>query len=316
MTKIRILFAGLMLPLASFITASSAFALNNHSWVSHKGTGSACTRDVPCGSFIDAHAATAAKGVISVLDAGDYGQLVITKAITIRAESVDAGSTITDAVSAWITIAAGPADVVTLEGLHLTGAGGIDFNSGGHLHVVRCVITSGNASGNDVGIRFQPNGAGKLSVTDTVISDEGSGIGGGIVIKPKSGGSAKVNLERVTVNGNAFGIAVDGAGSTNGINMTIANSMIGGNSQDGIIATTPAGGAPIGVLVTNTRSVNNAFGIRSLGSNVTVRVSNSDVAGNGTGLSFSGGGALLTAGNNMVRANGVDGSFSGPVALQ
>ena len=47
--------------------------------------------------------------------------------------------------------------------------------------------------------------------------------------------------------------------------MTIADSMVGGNSQDGIIATTPGGGAPIGVYVKNTKSVNNAFGIRSLG---------------------------------------------------
>ena len=134
-------------------------------------------------------------------------------------------------------------------------------------------------------------------MTDTVISNEGSGTGGGIVINPQSGGSAQVNLERVTVNGNAFGIAADGTNSTAGINMTIADSMIGGNSQDGIIAVTPSGGAPIGVMVTNTKSVNNTFGIRSIGPNVTVRVKNSDIMGNGTGLSFSGGGALLTYGN-------------------
>jgi hypothetical protein len=154
-------------------------------------------------------------------------------------------------------------------------------------------------------------------VTDTVISNNGSGTGGGIVINPQSGGSAEVNLERVTVNGNAFGIAADGTGSTAGINMTIADSMIGGNSQDGIIAVTPSGGgAPIGVMVTNTKSVNNSFGIRSIGPNVTVRVDNSKIIGNSTGLSFSGSGALLTAGNNMVRTNGTDGAFSGPVALQ
>jgi hypothetical protein len=129
-------------------------------------------------------------------------------------------------------------------------------------------------------------------------------------------GSSFVNLERVTVNGNAFGIAADGTGSTAGINMTIADSMVGGNSQDGIIAVTPSGGAPIGVMVTNTKSVNNTFGIRSIGPNVTVRVKNSDIMGNTTGLSFSGGGAILTYGNNAVNTNGADGAFSGPVALQ
>ena len=161
--------------------------------------------------------------------------------------------------------------MVTLEGLHFNGAGGVRFNSGAHLHVVRCVITNSSVSGH-AGIRFQPNSASKLSVTDTVISNKGSGTGGGIVINPTAGGTAQVALERVTVNGNVFGIAADGTNSTAGINMTIADSMIGGNSQDGIIAVTPSGGAPIGVMVKNTKSVNNAFGIRSIGPNVTVRV--------------------------------------------
>src|SRR5229473_6857150 len=172
-------------------------------------------------------------------------------------------------------------------------------------------------AGMPTGIRFAPNSASKPSVTDKVISNMGSGTGGGIVINPASGGSAQVNLERVTINGNAFGIAADGTGSTGGINMTIADSMIGGNSQDGIIATTPAGGAPIGVMVTNTKSVNNAtFGIRSIGPGVTVRVGDSTITGNNTGLSFSGGGALLTYGTNKVQANGSVGAFSGAVELQ
>jgi hypothetical protein len=98
--------------------------------------------------------------------------------------------------------------------------------------------------------------------------------------------------------------------------MTVADSMIGGNANDGIIATTPSGGAPIGIMVKNTKSVNNAFGIRSLGPNVTVRASNLTITGNGTGLSFGGGGSLLTFGNNEVRANGTDGAFSGTVGLQ
>jgi hypothetical protein len=149
-----------------------------------------------------------------------------------------------------------------------------------------------------------------------VITNEGNVTGGGIVVKPRPGGSAQVALKRVTVNGNAFGIVADGTGSTGGINMTIADSMVANNAKDGIIATTPSGGASIGVYVKNTQSVNNAFGIRSLGTNVAVRVDGSSIIGNTTGLSFSAGGALLTAGNNMVRANGSDGSFSGQVGLQ
>jgi hypothetical protein len=317
MIKTGRLSVGLTFALASCLTANSAYALNDHSWVSAStGSGNACTRAAPCADFGTAQNLTNAGGVISVLDPGDYTNGVyITKSLTIRAEGVDGGATFLPASGFLIIVVAGASDVVTLEGLHFNGAGSIAFNSGGHLHVVRCVLTNSNVSG-QAGIKFQPNSASKLSVTDTVISNMGSGTGGGIVINPQSGGSARVNLERVTINGNAFGIAADGTGSTAGINMTIADSMIGGNSQDGIIAVTPSGGAPIGVMVTNTKSVNNAFGIRSIGPNVTVRAESSKIIGNSTGLSFSGGGALLTAGNNMVRTNGSDGAFSGPVALQ
>jgi hypothetical protein len=313
MTKTTKLLLGLTVALASWLTAVSAYAGNDHSWVSSTGTGTACTRTAPCVNFFLAQAATNAGGVISILDPADYLGVNITKSLTIRAEGFDGGMSAA-ATGPWINIQAGATDVVTLEGLHLNG-NGIRFTSGGHLHVVRCVITNGNGSG-DAGIGFTPSGTSRLSVTDTVISNMGSGTGGGIVINPQSGGTAQVALERVTVNGNAFGIAADGSNSTGGINMTIADSMINGNAQDGIIAVTPSGGAPIGIFVKNTKSVNNAFGVRSLGPNVTVRVDGSSAIGNNTGLSFSGGGVLLTAGNNMVRSNGSDGAFSGPVALQ
>jgi hypothetical protein len=123
-------------------------------------------------------------------------------------------------------------------------------------------------------------------------------------------------LDRVNVSANTFGVAADGSESTGGINMTVKDSVMASNINDGVIATTSAGGAPIGVMVSNSAVTNNGFGIRSLGLNVTVRVENTKVIGNGTGLSFSGSGLLLTAGNNMVQANGSNGAFSGPVPLQ
>lgn len=62
---------------------------------------------------------------------------------------------------------------------------------------------------------------------------------------------------------------------------------------------------PIGVLVTNTKSVNNTRGVRAIGPNVTVRLDDSRAAGNGVGTLS--GGQALTLGNNVVRANGSGG---------
>jgi hypothetical protein len=208
-----------------------------------------------------------------------------------------------------------------------------------HLRRVR----SGNTFGvNDSGVMFQPTGPATLHVTDSVFYDNstagiffspssfaklvvtdssfiknGNGASGaGILIKPQPGGAAQVHLQRVSAEGNVFGIVADGTGSTGGINATIADSVVTANSQDGIIATTPGAGAPIGLLVSNTRSTNNAIGIRSVGNGVAVRVKNSEVVGNNTGLVFGNSGALLTAGNNIVEANGSNGGFSGAIGLK
>ena len=304
--------------IAIITTAGPARAQNFHSWVSAAGSGTACTRAAPCTTLFAAHVVTIAGGVISVLDSADVSAVEISKSITIRAEGVDGGAVGAVGGGAFIAVLAGASDVVHLEGLHFASAG-IRFDSGGQLHVRNMVIRNnpGTPPFTGFGISFRPNGASKLVVTDTTVANNGSGAtGAGILIQPQAGGSARVHLERVSVQGNVFGIVADGTGSTAGINMTVADSFTANNAQDGIIAVTPGGGAPIGVLVTNTKSTNNAIGIRSISPNVTVRVKNSDITGNGTGLSSGSGGALLTFGNNAVQANGTNGTFSGSVGLQ
>ena len=67
--------------------------------------------------------------------------------------------------------------------------------------------------------------------------------------------------------------------------------------------------------MTDTRSTNNLYGVRAIGS-ATVRVKNSEIVGNDTGLSAVSGGALLSGGGNTIQANGTNGSFSGSYPLQ
>ena len=154
-------------------------------------------------------------------------------------------------------------------------------------------------------------------MTDSTFVDNGNGsTGGGIIVNPQSGGSAVVSLDRVTVANNVFGIVADGSGSTAGIAVVVANSNVHRNKQDGIVATTSPGGAPIGLTVKNTRSLSNTNGIRATGPGVTVRADNTTVMHNATGLVVTNGAALLSAGNNLVVANGVNGAFSGSVGLQ
>jgi hypothetical protein len=313
MRKFALLPTSLVIMLAALLAAEPARALNFISYVKSDGASTACTLADPCKRLSEAQDATAEGGEIHCLDSGFILGATITKSITIDCAGL---ATTTNSI-----VINAPGIVVTIRNLTLSGvfssSTGIDFQNGAALLVENCVIQNYREGAPNVGLKFRPSAPGsKLVVTDTVVRKNGNGsTGGGIVISPQSGGSAQIVLNRVSVHKNIFGIVVDGTGSTGGINMTITDSVASSNLNDGIIATTPAGGAPIGVLVTNTKSVNNAIGIRSLGSNVTVRVENSKIAGNSTGLSFASG-ALLSAGNNLVEANAVNGAFSGPVALK
>jgi hypothetical protein len=315
MTNTALLSRGLAALLLAWLPAMAAQALDLQTFVSSTGGGSACTRAAPCAGFQAAHDAMVAGGEIKCLDSGImFGFITdISKSTTIDCD----GGTISAAFSVRAAGVIVRIRNTTFNRVSSALFYAIDFQNGAALFVENCVIADFNAFTGAAGIRFAPSSPAQLIVTDTVLSNSGSGsTGGGMLVNPQPGGSARVVLNRVTVEKNVFGIAVDGSSSTGGINMTIADSVLAGNVNDGVVATTPSGGAPIGVYVKNTKSANNGFGIRSLGPNVTVRVDGSSVIGNVTGLSFSGGGALQSYGNNNVDANATNGAFSGSIAMK
>jgi Right handed beta helix region len=209
------LFAGLAVALASWLAAGSAYALNDHSWVSSGASGTACTRITPCGDFFTAFNATNAGGVISVLTPGDYGNLNITKSIILRADAVDSGGTtgILAGGAMLLSAAISATDAVSIEGLRFVG-GGISIDSGGLVFIRNCVIEN-NDGFDGFGIRVQSNGATRLVISDTTVVNNFNGTdGAGIWITPNSSGTAQVTLNHVLVEGNAFGIAADGSNST------------------------------------------------------------------------------------------------------
>jgi len=111
-------------------------------------------------------------------------------------------------------------------------------------------------------------------------------------------------IDRVVANRNAFGIAADGTGGALGINITVRDSTINGNTATGILATTNSTGT--GIMVANTAIANNAVGVQSAGAAAVLRIGQSQITGNGTGVS----GPVLSYGNNQLNGNGTDGSLS------
>ena len=307
--------------LVPLLHAAPAQALNNKSWVSSTGSGSTCTRALPCGNLQTAHDQTNAGGEIGVIDAADYGALVISKAISIIAEGVDATVISAGAGSAAIAFSSStpPTDVVTLQGLVIDGLGtggiGISYAYGPALVVKNCVIRNFKNS-NGAGIFAQPNVAGKLTVTDTLLVNNGTGLtGAGIVLKPQSGGSVQALFERVTAVSNSFGILADGNGSIS-VRGVVRNSAIANNVHNGITASSSGGGSAI-LSVENTTVSGNDFGLVASGASSGVLVGQSSIVLNNTGLFTANGGVLLSYKNNSLNANTTsDGTFTGPVGQQ
>lgn len=309
--------------LAAIVSIDTASAAGNRTWVASNGDDSSadCTRAAPCRRFDAAYPKTLAGGEITCVDSAGYSGVVIEKSITINCLNADGTSGSSVGVTAvGITVNVSSSDKVTLRGLDLDLAGRnassiLSFTGAGTLILDKVKISNVSLSGGGgSGLSFTPDGTAKLIVTDSIITSTGNGTGAGIRIAPTPGGAAQVLIKNSNISSNVFGIAIDGNNSTGGINATIVDSVMAGNAQDGIVATSSPSTAPIGVAVINSQSINNAYGIRSIGSNVTVRVEGSKIIGNGTGI--SGGGALLTGGGNTVEANATNGGFTGAYSLK
>jgi hypothetical protein len=297
------------------VSAGSAQALATRTWVSGVGDdANPCSRTAPCKTFAGAISKTAAGGEIDVLDPGGFGAVTITKSITIDGSGGSTAGVLVAGTNGIIIndSGAGTAEV-TIRNIDLEGVGfsatspgirGIWFISGAALHVQRSVIRNFRDLTNGIGIHFNPSGAAKLFVEDTVLSGNGNGsAGGGIIIQPTGAGSAKASLIRVSAENNVLGIRADGTGSTGGIAVSIDDSVASGNAFAGITAFTPVGGAATKVMINRSTSANNGTGLNANGAGATLRIGNSVVTGNTNGANIANGATMTSFGNNQVYDN-------------
>jgi hypothetical protein len=190
--------------------------------------GNPCTFASPCRSFQHAHDVAAAGSEIDVLDPAGYGVVTITKAISIQGHGYSGISVASGANG--ITINAGAADKVNLNGLLIDGAGagqnGVVFNSGGYLTIENSVIR--NVVG--AGVYFVPSTDSNLFVSNTQVSDNG---GDGISVFPTAAGvyvgAAVFNHVEANNNGKN-GISINTTRGTNFIVATAFESVAAGNN--------------------------------------------------------------------------------------
>jgi hypothetical protein len=290
--------------LALFLSpAGSAWAQATRTWVSGVGDdANPCSRTAPCKTFAGAISKTATGGEINVLDPGGFGGVTITKSITISSEGFEAGVLVSGTNA--IVINAPSSAVVVLRGLDFEGLGtglnGIRFLAGAALYVEDCTIN--NFTGR--GILFEPNSAAELVVRNSEIRNSVGANGGGIFVKPVSGGFARVAIDDVRLSNNTFGIRIEG-----GTQAVVTRSVASGNNTQGFLAIgTAIGNAELN-LDSSVSSNNAAAGVRADNAGATIRISQCAVTGNvQNGLLTNGAGAIVSSGNNTVGGNGVDGS--------
>ena len=182
MKKIAFAIAIFATILSPVLCTGPAHAQATRTWVSGVGDdANPCSRTAPCKTFAGAISKTGASGEIDCLDPGGFGDLTMTKAITIDCDET-LGGVLAEGTNG-IVVNTATTDTVTLKGLDMeglrSGISGISFVGGGVLHVYKVHIR--NFRGGS-GINFAPNkGTAQLDVADSYITDNGdSATTGGI----------------------------------------------------------------------------------------------------------------------------------------
>jgi hypothetical protein len=249
-------------------------------FVSSKGEnrGDCSSQASPCATFKYAVSQTWAGGEVRALDAGNYGGVVINKAITISGVE---GAAIFQPAGDAIKIAVGANDKVVLSNLTLSGptrvglvrgpgpAKGIVFIGGGSLTIENCAIRNFRSGGVDI-TATSPL---KMRLDQVTIADNG---GVGLYARAVASSTPiKGLLHGLSATGNSgMGVVFDGfgGGSLDAVDSTISHN----------------GGAGVAVLSTDILRLAHSFVMSNSGKGVFLTVGGvSDgknvIMGNGAG---------------------------------
>jgi hypothetical protein len=295
MNKFRFTIKILAIATFMFAFASLAQAQASRTWVSGVGDDvNPCSRTAPCKTWAGAISKTAPCGEIDALDPGGFGQVTITKSITLDGTGTLA-SILAGAGSA-INVSAQPTDVITIRALGLNGncqaTTGINVITAKTVNVDDCVIYRFTGNGIQVGT----SAASALNVRNTVIRDNG---GDGVNLTT-SAGEVHTTLDNCRMSGN-----VNGLHARSNTRTTAHNCVFSNNSSNGIWADATTF-ATVRVW-TSQISLNGANGVQAGGGGDAgsgVEIGQNQINHNtGAGVLVGAGGVVETFTNNSIRGN-------------
>jgi hypothetical protein len=200
-----------VLAVLTLVPATDAMAQATRTWVSGVGDdANPCSRTAPCKTFAGTISKTAAGGEINVLDPGGFGQVTITKSITIRSDSIEAGILV--ASGSGIVINAATTDRVVLDGLDFDGLGSVGASTFGvNILQARDVVVRNSSIRGFLSAGIQVNSANQSSlvVENCLFFNNAVGI---LVASSGGNGTARVYNSQITVS-SAAGIRVSGTGN-------------------------------------------------------------------------------------------------------
>jgi len=282
-----------------FAVTAPAHAQATRTWVSGVGNdANPCSLTAPCKTFAGAISKTFINGEIDCLDPGGFGNVTITKSITIDCTGTF-GSILASGVNGIvINIAVNvndPFRTVRLRGISINGTGpsgtigtrtglrGISISQAAVVEIEDVVISDFSQQGiSDT----RSTTGGKLIIRNSVIRNN-SGAG----ILAQGATPNNVSIENVHSVNNAFGVA-----AATGNAVGIARSVFSGNTTAGV-----EGDAGSQIGLDNALVSSNGIGLQSAG---TMSLSNNSISFNSTGIS----GATTSFGNNRIFGNGAPGT--------
>ena len=239
-----------------------------------------------------------------MLDPGGFGSVTITKSITLNGtHGAGFGSILSAGTAQGVLVnITDPADVrktVRLVTLNFngssTGTDGIRILSATAVNIEDCVLDGfTNAGINDV-----RSTTGRLNVIDTVVRNTAQSC---IRVVPTAGTTTamldNVRMLGSTANG---GYAQSGTG----VNSTLRNCFIVGNSTNGVFSDNGQ------VTIENCVISHNGVGIFVTAPGI-VRLSNTVMTNNGTSINAAGQPQVSSAGNNLINGNTANNQPTGP----
>ena len=289
-------------------------------FVSETGSGGndCFTPATACREVGQAIAKTDAGGTVSVAP-GEYTAVVVDKSITIVADqggAIIGDALINNPVPTAIGVVLTASERVLIRGFVLNAtSNAIAITGGGTIRLENCTLVGGS---NQYAINFAPTSATELYVSGSSLAALPDTTGGaGVLIKPIGSASAKVVLDDVRIADHQIGILVDGAASTGVIAMNIRDSVISGNSAQGLAVFEAVSGATSTVVLERTTvSGNGGQGIVASRARATIRARQSAITGNVVGVQSLNGGQIISHGDNVLADNTTNGAFTSTVAPQ